>query len=297
MALDARTKHKFSKWINWCVGQTFKDGCFPVKITLRRLTPEGGSVALGSKPFQKDDADMWDCTPISEPDLAYSFLEMLLETVLEDASAWDMPNKYILELQYEFGEPIQSPALAVRGENRNPGAIQGTEPPTDAGVRHMLMRHAEQAMQVNLAYSQFLAQALEKITARQDQYEERRMQMFLALEEAETKRHERELERKKAEQEDARKERMLQAAIPMIPVVANKLLGKPALQEKHNPKVEAIRAAFREMSQDDINRLMSALPPEKFLVLASLFDEVMQDDEPTESTPAPKRRGNGRPSA
>lgn len=293
--MDARTKHKFSKWVEWAVKQSNGEGCFPRKIVLRRMQADGGSVALTSRAFKKDpDTDQWDCTPISETDLAYNFLEPLFETVLEDANGWELPNKYCLELHLEFGEPHISFPLIVRGENHT--NMQASEPANATGVLAQVMRQNEFLSRGMGAMVTQLSDMLEKMAARQMQHDERRMQMFAALEEAETRRHDRDLERKKAEQEDARKERMLAMALPMIPVVANKLLGKPALQETHNPKVEAIRAAFREMSPEDINRLMAALPPEKFLVLASLFEEVMKDDEAASAASA-ANRGNGRPSS
>lgn len=286
MRIDAR----LAKWAQWAVDKTCEADCSPKKMVLRRMSTEGGLSIVDDRRFDIDEEGAPDLEVLADLQSAAEFLQPLIKSAIDDAEVWDGVSRYQLAMVGASNEDIGKPSPPIRISGNH--FEEGGEPANAKGERSMIMRHCEALMRMNTAAFQITNELNMRLYARDLAHQEKQMELARMYEEAESRKHEREMEMRRTQLDDERKEAMMRMALPMIPVVANKLLGKPALTEHENPKVAAINAAFKNLSPEDIERICSVLSPEKVMVLSTLFDEVIKNDEPKDA--GNHRNGRGK---
>lgn len=262
------------------------EGELPRQIELKRVTLDGGAITLSTRRKLKS------LDEIATKEKCFDFVADFLLAAVDDASMFDTPQRYHLNATFQSEEDLLSPGVRIKGEQRSED-FEGGEPPNMRGAFAQVMRHNEVLQRQVSVVIESMRQSIIAKDQTIAKLEERRWQVWEELEEARTMRHERDIEMQKERSKEERKERMLNTVMPMVPVVANKLMGKRALPEEKHPMVEMIKEAFAQMTPDEIQRVAAVLPVEKQIVLFSLFEKVLTEEKPDEN---PSNSRNGRKS-
>lgn len=260
------------------------EGEVPKQIELKRVTLDGGAITLSTRRKLKG------LDEIATKEKCFDFVADFILAAVDDASMFDTPQRYHLNATFQTEEDLLSPGVRIKGEQRSED-FEGGEPPNMRGAFAQVMRHNEVLQRQVSVVIESMRQSIIAKDQTIAKLEERRWQVWEELEEARTMRHERDIEMQKERSKEERKERMLNTVMPMVPVVANKLMGKRALPEEKHPMVEMIKEAFAQMTPEEIQRVAAVLPVEKQIVLFSLFEKVLTEEKADENA---TNSGNGR---
>jgi len=164
----------------------------------------------------------------------------------------------------------------LRAVEESDDEIAGEDSPTTKGLLQQLMRHNE-ANQRLLAQSLGAiigkqTQQLDRVYARMEKLEDERATTFLALEEAKTDQHTRDMELMEANANEERKQQGFKKIMELAPVVVNRIAGKDVVPTKTDPLAMIIQNLGASLNEEQIRAIVSQLKPEQQL----MFGEIMR---------------------
>lgn len=172
-----------------------------------------------------------------------------------------------------------------------PDELGSLEGPTPKGLTAQLMRHNEvmflNSQRANTETIRMLTDQVTQLQSAFSQIESRRFEAFERLEEAMTLKHERELEARKRESDQAAREKLMGEVIPMLRVMGPKLLmglGKKAgvvadsgpLEQGSSfwHVIDGLAAIIHSLPASDMMKLYEVVGEERAIALNELFEQA-----------------------
>ena len=212
----------------------------------------------------------------------------IVECATDDAQAYSTPSRYVVYLECK-GELVEtSGTFRLRGSDAE---AEASEPPTATGLQSQLMRHLEardRTMMGSLgSLLNTLIQERETIAQREERSIDRERRAILELEELVSTRADRELAAKQAESERAFREKALDKASVLMPVIANRLMGKRVLPHG-DPVIDVVRMIMKRIEPDKVMLLAGALglSENETIALVELHSQLNDDGKAVQSEPS-----------
>jgi hypothetical protein len=159
-----------------------------------------------------------------------------------------------------------------------------TDSPTPAGIVNQTMRHNEAIMRTNNLGMGEAFRTMQAVLTRQaetiERLESARMESIEVLESLMTSKHERELELLQAAQKGETQKEMVDKLSPLIPLVANKLVGRKLLPAP-DPQSMMLNEFFKTLTPEQLEQLNNVLTPEQALVVLSLAQNFVDGNKPS----------------
>ena len=132
-----------------------------------------------------------------------------------------------------------------------------------------------------------LIQERETIAQREERSIDRERRAILELEELVSTRADRELAAKQAESERAFREKALDKASVLMPVIANRLMGKRVLPHG-DPVIDVVRMIMKRIEPDKVMLLAGALglSENETIALVELHSQLNDDGKAVQSEPS-----------
>ena len=222
-------------------------------------------------------------------------METLLQSVMDDASGMGGQQRYILEA-FHGNTFTARHAMRVEGyDDSLDGDSQELEPATNKGLVAQSQRHAEVLMKSFANSLGATFQTTQRIIAKQQDTIEslldKRMKDFLMVEEAMTRKHEREVEMLQLVSGEERKDKMIEQGMDSLktlgPAVINRIAGKDVLPAP-NPQMLLLKGFVETISNDQLMKMAHALEPHQQIA----FFELLKTFQPTEKA-ADEKKSNG----
>ena len=230
-------------------------------------------------------------TPVSEhkvekptTDDIRDIVDTLENAVEEDAAGMGGIQRYTIESWHDEAE-TPSTRFTMRVEGHDPDLddidSDDAEPATRAGILSQQMRHNEVLMKSFVAGIGGAVQALQRTAARSAEQVEKLMEQRLAdftvLEDALSKRHERDMEALEVSTSIERKDKLAEKAMTLLPVLANRLAGKNLLPAP-SPRDEMLRALVESLTTEQLNGIMPNLSPDQQIAMYELLLSFKKED-------------------
>jgi hypothetical protein len=162
-----------------------------------------------------------------------------------------------------------------------------SEPPTEKGLTTMLMRHLEVInRQAALTMGGLLNQLREenmRLSRSNEAMLARQLDMAVLVEDTLNDSSKRRIEEKKAESQNAMVSDSFKAIMSLLPIVANKLMGKEILPQASREYL-LIGSLFESMDAEQQEFLKSRLRPQQMAILAEILG-IYDDQKKTFSNP------------
>lgn len=160
------------------------------------------------------------------------------------------------------------------------GVMEGT---SVKGLMGQLMRHTEVAQRnashVSMQMLSLQQRTISRQSAQIDTLVSKSFQAFELLEELTSRKHERDIENKAAENKAFITEQVVDKAMILAPIVANRLMGKKVLPEENSASEELLQSLFSQVSPAQMERLEKVLTPDQLMALGEIMDTVIDRDE------------------
>lgn len=159
----------------------------------------------------------------------------------------------------------------------------GSEPANVKGMLSQQMRHneaimrlaigtANQTLSTVLGMNRFLMERVESL-------ERGRMAHVEATEQLLNQRNERELEAKRLEASEKRKDEAFQKLQLLVPVIINKVAGKKMLPEAGGGEMAQLQALLSSLSMEQMEKLSQVLTPVQMTSVLSFMEQMMKEQE------------------
>lgn len=234
---------------------------------------------------------IWDRrieSPITEAEIDPMISEFM-EILESDAKGMGGMQRYQIEARREGTNASSGRFVAkIYGEadeediDADPLDHEG---PTSRGLVAQSMRHTEAMTKTLMGSLGVVMGTLQRTLAQQTEVNERlinqRFESLEIIEEAMTKRHERELEAMVVTAEQDRKDKFGEMIRGLAPVAVNKLAGggRKLLPEKTTPREEMINHILDTLDPDQAAKLQSILRPEQLIIMFELFAARQAESE------------------
>lgn len=158
-----------------------------------------------------------------------------------------------------------------------------SEPPTQAGITSMLMRHTEGATRIALAGMQQIVQTLTRenarLTSAVEQAFDRQIELIAAHESIVSEKAKREQEIFAATASESRKNEMFTKLMLLAPNIINRVMGKKAIPESTTPLQELVTELGASFTDDQSAKLMTILTPDQIMAFGTIMQEVAKRKE------------------
>lgn len=209
----------------------------------------------GTRPLER-----WSVKPgqYSDDDIA-TLASEIVELATDDAQAYSTPSRYVVYLEHGGELVSTSGTFRLRGSEAD---AEATEPANATGLQAQLMRHLEARdrtmMQSINGLIGTMVSERESLAMREERSIERERKAILELEELVSARAERELATKQAEFDREFRTKALDKASILMPVIANRLMGKRVLPHG-DPVIDVVRMVMKRIEPEKIMLLANAL--------------------------------------
>lgn len=150
----------------------------------------------------------------------------------------------------------------------------GEEAPTSKGLLSQLMRHNEannRALVGSVGVMMGrMANQMESLARVNEKLMDDRLKMFEILEEAHSRKHERDIERLQLESDEKRKDKLFEKASMLIPVILSKLTGG-AIPNRTDPVMMMVGELVESLSVEQLGAIRSQLGPEQQIVFLNML--------------------------
>lgn len=255
------------------------------RIELLHFVSGSGSSTVDTWAFSEDD-------PPNEP-LVCAEIEARAE-----GHAEGLPGVQAYRCVAYFGDAdrvgMQSDTWRIRSQTNDEDDLFGpTEGPNRAGLVAQSQRHTEGTFRLALGALTQVHQQQAKTIEKQGEMIEKLLGAHVEVLEAAQKmidrKHDRELERAKQEQELSQQKEVFELFTILAPTVANQMLRKAglplALPEKATPIVELLRRVAGTLTPSQMQAFQRVLTPEQFAGFVELY-ETMAKAEGEKKPPA-----------
>ena len=213
-----------------------------------------------------------------------STAEEIFEAGEADASGIGSTQSYVV-LAFYGENKKHSGRFTFRAQSDSEDADGGevTEPPTPAGIVSQTMRHNEAIMRTSSMAMGSAFNGLQSMVARQseviDNLMSERYKTVELIETLTTAKHEREIELLQEGRKDERQRELMSKFSPLIPMVANKLAGKPMLPAA-DPQSLLLNEFFKTLTPTQFEGLRGVLSDEQTMMVMSLAQNFVGDEPP-----------------
>lgn len=264
-------RQRLDRWIRQ---QAFGSGYGNLSRFTVKHSSQGskGSLVGEHKVEQMTTDDVRDCA------------DALEAMVNDDAAGMGGMQRYVIESWHDDSESASARfALRVQGYDPDVDNMDSddAEPPTKAGALSQQMRHNEMIMRTLVAGMGGAIQSLQRSASRNaelvEKLMEQRLEDFRVVEEAQSRKHERELELLERNAEIDRKDLLMEKGLTLLPAVVNRMAGKQILAAP-SPRDAMLKGLVETLTPQQLNGVASQLSGEQQIVLLELI-QAYQDDE------------------
>ncbi len=161
------------------------------------------------------------------------------------------------------------------GEESDEESVGGEDSPTMKGLTQQLMRHNE-ATQRTLISSvgtmlSLMGRRMESQDAEMTQMRRERSETFLALEEAKSQQHDRDMTAMETMNADKRKDMAFNKIMQLAPAVVNRISGKNLLPEKTSPMDMMLENLVKSLDETQFAAIASQLRPDQQLTFVEIL--------------------------
>jgi hypothetical protein len=174
--------------------------------------------------------------------------------------------------------------MRVEGIDENLDEGSGdAEPPTKHGVAQQQMRHNEVLMKTFANTVGSAVQTMQRTISRQaDQIENLlsdRLAGIQVIEEAMSRKHEREMELIREGSSQERKDKLAEKAMMLLPVITNKLTGQKLLGGGESPREQMLKDFVSSLEPGQFQHIQQGLGPEQLIVLVNLLQSFRAEED------------------
>lgn len=230
--------------------------------------------AAGAKGNIVDDFEVMN----TNVDNLHTLVDDVLQRAQNDANGIGGVQRYELQV-FDGGKKVSARfAFRLQGEDEGVDpAVSGEETATSKGLLTQLMRHLEQQNRTNGSAIGAVVSMMQKTMERQETTIERlleeRERDRERIESARGSEHQRELELMDAHRKGEREDMIFAKINSLFPVLLNKISGKEAMPvEQQN----LLAGLVDTLSEEQFNKIISALKPEQQIVLLTVIKEMKQ---------------------
>jgi hypothetical protein len=210
-------------------------------------------------------------------------VDSLLNLIADDAAGMGGIQRYLIESRHdESGDASARFSLRIEGYDPDLDNLDSddAEPPTKQGALAQQMRHNEVIMKSLVAGMGGAVQSLQRSCSRQaemiETLMEQRFKDFATVEEALSRKHERELEMLEKSSDMDRKDRLIEKGLTLLPAVVNRLTGQKMVEDAASPREEMLRSLVETLTQEQLNQVARCLRPDQQIVLLEMI-KAFQD--------------------
>jgi hypothetical protein len=201
----------------------------------------------------------------------------------EDAESLSAPGKYIVKLLGGSDAKRELGRLPLRIDPESSEDNEAmSEPPTSKGLTAQAMRHVEGVMRLSVGSSASTIQTLQRALARSHETIEKmmaeRLENMHAIEMAESRRHERDLELVQSRNKAKFQEETFRQLAILGPVVVNKLVGKQILPEVMDPKMMQLKALLGSLTEEQLSGLGQVLAPTQVISFLQFYESFREQE-------------------
>ena len=171
--------------------------------------------------------------------------------------------------------------LSGEGADGDDDGFEGSEPANAKGLLAQLMRHNEgNARTSTLAMGGVVreqARIIEKITERNEKLNEKLIEVSELMEALQSAKHERDLESRRLEHKLKVTDEMFERVRILLPVVANKIMGKTVFPESVDPRVMIVKEWAESLTTKQVDALKNVLGPEQMIGLLEAVEKTQED--------------------
>lgn len=212
-----------------------------------------------------------------------SVAEEIFEAGEADASGVGSTQSYVVLAFYGADKkPNGRFAFRAQADNDDIDGGEITEPPTPAGQVSQAMRHNESIMRTSSMAMGATFQGLQQMILQQSQTIENllsdRFNTVELIEALTTAKHERELELLQEARKDETQRQLVEKFSPLVPIVANKIAGKPMLPAA-DPQSLMLSELFKTLKPEQLAAIQNTLTPEQAMIVLSLAQDYVGSDE------------------
>ena len=154
--------------------------------------------------------------------------------------------------------------------------IMPSEPPTEKGMVAQLMRHNESIMKTAAVSQGYMTQSLQaenrRLSEMVEKFSQQQIDFMVLMQETVDHTHQRRLAEKESEINMALKEGTFANLKAIIPIIANRIAGKPIMPEPSR-EFMLMSSLFENMTQEQQTTLLSSLSPSQASVLSEILSE------------------------
>jgi hypothetical protein len=212
--------------------------------------------------------------------------------VNDDASGMGGMQRYVIESWHDDSDSASARfSLRVQGYDPELDNMDSddAEPPTRAGALSQQMRHNEVLMKSFVAGMGGAVQSLQRTAARNAEMVEtlmaQRLEDFRVVEEALSRKHEREMEMVEQTADVERKNKIIEQGLTLLPVVANRMAGRQ-LVAAPSPRDAMLKGLVETLTPEQLNSIAGHLSPEQQIVFLEMLQAFHSDQQ--------RNEGNGK---
>jgi hypothetical protein len=206
------------------------------------------------------------------------------EAAKEHAQAMGGPQRFQVNT-YDLDDdstdhPVRTCVFNVDQGFTNDSEALSSETPDQTGLTVHLMRHNQELFRQHTAavgaLTHMLARTVEKQADQIDRLMADRMQTIVVMEDLMSRKHERELATRKAEQDMLNKKEMMEKIMSLAPVVVNKIAGKEIVRQKTSALEATVMAFMETIKPHHLDAFANSglLDRQQLILLGTLLEQV-----------------------
>jgi hypothetical protein len=255
---------------------------------------------LGASKQASGDVEGVDVPEDTDAGWVESTSTWLFTAAQADARALTGANESYVVLAFfekDASMPAARHSMRVRGgadaDMEDDSDPLSSEPATSEGALAQMMRHNEvlmkMATQGSMRTIEALTRQLGTVTATNERMQAQRLEGIQAMEDLAQRKHERDIEARIIEATEQRKDELVGMAMPLIPMLANKLAGVKLLPGGIETG-DGVRALLASITPDQVEKLFPILHPTQQTLLGTMFQEFKAEAEAREAKAAEERK-------
>lgn len=174
--------------------------------------------------------------------------------------------------------------LMIRVEGYSDGEFDefDSEGPSNRGLVAQQMRHNEALIKSSHAAFGGIMTQMQRLLMSQSQHIEKlleqRMEDFKAIEEAQSAKHEREMEMLQLAGKEERNAKLFEQGSLLLPAIVNRIGGKKLLPEKATPEMTMLKGFVESVTPEQFNKLLGIFQPGQQIALVELMQSFSTEE-------------------
>lgn len=264
--MSDKTRKDLERWVRQ---QVFRQRETPLAMfVLKSGTSRGGEIDVVEVPS--------DCTG----DNVGLLVEDIIQKLQTDADSMGTKVQRYFVMACEVGSKTGTRyPIRIRGEGEEDD-VEEADQPTEKGLTSQLMRHNEALMRMLVMTTGTQVTAMSRRLEANERTMERLMEERRAereaLEAAKDLQHERDMHMLTESGKEERKNAMMKKVESLLPVVINKIAGKPVLPD--TPEANMVRHMVASFTPEQLQAMAPILSQEQQIMLLTLLKEIREQE-------------------